>query len=236
MRIVFCDDDPAALAQVRHAVEGYFRDLGGTQPEFAQYDDGDTLLEQERWVDIAFLDVEMPGSSGIETGVKLKQRNPFTKVFIVTAYPDYLDDAMGAQMFRFLTKPFDPQRLRMNLDKAVQQYLQDSRVYPVVTDTGVVMCRAEQIICVVAAQRRVQIHTQDGILLSTDNMDHWKNTLTLPCFYIPHRSYIINMRFVSVIGKDKILLKFGDRQMEAYLTRRRYTHFKDCFLQYLERG
>ena len=205
-------------------------------PEFAEYNRGDDLLEQEKWVDIAFLDVEMPGISGIEAGKILKQRNPFTKVFIVTAYPDYLDAAMGAQFFRFLSKPIDPQRLKSNLDEALRQHHLDSRAYPVVTESGVIMCRAEQIVCVEAAQRKVLVHTVNGLLVSTATMEHWKNTLTLPCFYIPHRSYIVNMRFVSAIGKDKILLKWGDRQLEPYLTRRRYGHFKDCFLQYLERA
>ena len=79
------------------------------------------------------------------------------------------------------------------------------------------------------------IHTLDGVLVSTQTMEHWKNALDLPCFYQSHRSYLVNMRFVSAIGRDKILLKYGDRQMDAYLTRRRYSECKDLFLQYLER-
>lgn len=235
MRIVFCDDNAAALEQIRSQVEVFFRQQGGLQPELAAYARSGELLEQEQRVDIAFLDVEMPEISGIEVGIELKKRNPFVKVFIVTAYPDYLDDAMGAQVFRYLSKPVDADRLRMNLQEAVRQYHLDTRSYPVVTDEGVVVCRAEQIVCVEAVQRRVLIHTLDGVLVSTQTMEHWKNALDLPCFYQSHRSYLVNMRFVSAIGRDKILLKYGDRQMDAYLTRRRYSECKDLFLQYLER-
>ena len=235
MRIVFCDDNAAALEQVLNEVTEYFQEQGGIQPELVSYDQSEVLLAQEKSVDIAFLDVQMPGISGIEVGIELKKRNPFVKVFIVTAYPDYLDEAMGAQVFRYLSKPVDRERLRANLHEAVRQYHLDTRSYPVVTEQGVVVCRAEQIVCVEATQRRVLVHTLDGILVSTDTMEHWKTTLDLPCFYLSHRSYLINLRFVSAIGKDKILLKYGDRQMEAYLTRRRYSQCKDLFLQYLER-
>lgn len=67
-------------------------------------------------------------------------------------------------------------------------------------------------------------------------MDHWKSALILPCFYSSHRSFIINMRYVNNIGKDKILLKYGDREKDAYLTRRKYRDFKEAFLLYLEQG
>ena len=235
MKIVFCDDNTAALEQIRSLVEVFFRQQGGIPPELAAYESGRALLEQEQHVDIAFLDVEMPEISGIEIGIELKKRNPFVKVFIVTAYPDYLDDAMGAQVFRYLSKPVDADRLQLNLQEAVRQYHLDTRSYPVVTEEGVVVCRAEQIVCVEAVPRRVLVHTLDGVLVSIQTMEHWKNTLDLPCFYQSHRSYLVNMRFVSAIGRDNILLKYGDRQMEAYLTRRRYSQCKDLFLQYLER-
>jgi len=58
--------------------------------------------------------------------------------------------------------------------------------------------------------------------------------LTLPCFYVSHRSFIVNMRFVSAIEKDVVILKCGEQQIRAFLTRRRYTHFKDTYLMYLE--
>lgn len=235
MRIVFCDDDPHALAAVRQAVEDYFAQEETVSPEYAQYQDGNALLQQEHTVDIAFLDVEMPGISGIELGRRLKERNPFIKVFIVTAYPDYLDAAMGAQVFRYLSKPLDANRLKANLREAVRQYHLDTRSYPIVTEDGVVMCRAEQLICVEAIQKRVLVHTVDGVLVAKEPMEHWKTILTLPCFYQTHRSFLVNMRFVCAIHKDKVLLRHGETQLEAYLTRRRYSHFKDHFLQYVER-
>lgn len=235
MRIVFCDDEPHALAAVRQTVEEYFVQEETVSPEYAQYQDGNALLQQEHTVDIAFLDVEMPGISGIELGQRLKERNPFIKVFIVTAYPDYLDAAMGAQVFRYLTKPLDANRLKANLREAVRQYHLDTRSYPIVTEDGVVMCRAEQLVCVEAAGKRVLVHTVDGVLVTKEPMEHWKTTLTLPCFYQTHRSFLVNMRFVCVIHKDKVLLRYGETQLEAYLTRRRYAHFKDHFLQYVER-
>jgi len=110
----------------------------------------------------------------------------------------------------------------------------ESREFPIVTNDGVFVRRAEEIICAEAIQRKVLIHTTDGILQSTQTMEHWRQTLTLPCFYITHRSYIVNMRFVSSIGKDRVLLKYRGHEQYAYLTRRKYTSFKATYLMYRE--
>ena len=94
--------------------------------------------------------------------------------------------------------------------------------------------RAEEIICVEATQRKVLVHTIDGALQSTQNMEYWRQTLALPCFYMTHRSYIVNLHFVNSIRKDTILLKYRGREMIAYLTKRRYVAFKDTYLWYME--
>ena len=110
----------------------------------------------------------------------------------------------------------------------------ESREFPIITNEGVFVRRAEEIICVEATQRKVLVHTIDGALQSTQNMEYWRQTLALPCFYMTHRSYIVNLHFVNSIRKDTILLKYRGREMTAYLTRRRYTAFKDTYLWYME--
>jgi len=234
LRILFCDDNCEILNQLQEYVLEFFSELGGTKPECASYSCGEALLAVERYADIAFLDVEMPGISGIQVGAKLKKLNPNIKIFIVTSYPDYLDDAMRFQVFRYLSKPIDKLRLFRNLKDAVYQHSMDSKEYPIVTADGIAVRRAEEIVCVEAVARKVLIHTTDTVFQSTSNMDYWRKTLTLPCFCSTHRSYVINMRYVNMVFKDKILLKYGDMCKEAYLTRRKYTAFKDTYLLYLE--
>lgn len=117
MRIVFCDDDANILQELRESVSDFFRKFEKITPEYALYLTGEELLEKEKdtVIDLAFLDVEMPGISGIHVGPYLKKQNPHAKVFIVTAYPDYLDEAMRFQVFRYLSKPLDKNRLFRNL-------------------------------------------------------------------------------------------------------------------------
>lgn len=233
MRILFCDDDMETLNQLQDYVVEYFAHIGGFVPEYEAYTDGEILLEQEESADIVFLDVEMPKLSGIHVGAELKKRNPACKIFIVTSYPDYLDEAMRFQVFRYLSKPIDKTRLFRNLKDALYQYTMETREYAIPTETGVVVLRADEIVCVEAASRKCFVHTTRGIFTSSETMEFWKRTLTLGCFYATHKSFIINMRYVREIQKDTILLRYDGATKEAYLAKRKFPQFKDAYLFYL---
>lgn len=234
MRILFCDDNPEIVQTLQNYVSEYFERHEISQPEYASYTSGNALIQAEDCADIAFLDVEMPGINGIQVGAMLKEKNPSIKVFVVTAYPDYLDEAMKFQMFRYLSKPIDKERLFRNLKDALYQYNIESCEYPIETEKGVYVMRAEEIVCVEAAQRKVIIHTTAGDFPSTKPITYWQEILTLPCFQRTHRSYIVNMRFVNTIEKDRVLLKSSSSCMYAYLTRRKYTEFKQTYFMYME--
>lgn len=234
MRIVFCDDDPLILQQLQVYVKEFFTGLGGPAPKYAVCRSGDELIRQGGQFDIAFLDVEMPGASGIHAGAKLKEKNPRIKIFIVTAYPDYLDEAMRFQVFRYLSKPIDKTRLFRNLKDAIYAYNIETCEFPIETSTGISVRRSEEIICVETTNRKTIVHTTDGDLVSNKNMEYWRKALSLPCFYSTHRSYIINMRFIYSVGKDSVILKNGEQQMGAFLSRRKFAHFKNTYLVYME--
>ena len=234
MRIIFSDDNVEILDQLQKYVCEFFKGLGGSMPDFAAYSSGDELLAKETYADIAFLDVEMPGRSGIHVGARLKEINPKIKIFIVTSYPDYLDEAMRFQVFRYLSKPIDKNRLFRNLKDAMYQYNMDTKDIPIATMDGIFVLPAERIVCAEAIQRKSDIYTLDGVFQSPNGIDYWRTALSLPCFYSPYRSFIVNMKYVYEIKKDIVLLKYGGQVKEAYLARRRYSEFSSKYLMYLE--
>lgn len=76
--------------------------------------------------------------------------------------------------------------------------------YGLCTEDNMVVVRADEIVCVEVVLRKCFIYTTRGVFKSFEPMEYWKNTLNLACFYIPHKSFIINMRYVSELRKDSI--------------------------------
>lgn len=234
MRILFCDDEPVVLEQLERYVHAYFAACGGAMPETASYRSGDALLRNETRADIVFLDIEMPGKNGINVGAELMRRDPHTKIFVVTAHPDYLDEAMRFHVFRYLSKPIDPKRLFGNLKDAVYQYNMETVQIPLETKDGVVRCATEDIVCFEYTGRLTTVHTVHGEYQSLKSVATWEEELTLPCFYAPYRGFLINMKYVTSFDKTVIRLKYGDKEIKAYLARRKFMDFKNKYLLYME--
>lgn len=213
----------------------FFHEYGLSQPEIAGYTGGEKLLNSQDTGEIAFLDVEMPGLSGIHTGERLKKRNPRMKIFILTSYMDYLDEAMKFHVFRYLSKPIDKKRLFRNMKEALYQIEMETKPVPIETKDGFVVRQAEDILYIEAVQRRTQVVAVDQVYESPLPMRDWQSLLQIGCFYQTHRSFLVNMRYVTSFSKDTVKLTSPIGQnYTAYLTKRNYSSFKSAFLLYLE--
>ena len=238
MRILFCDDNEEFLCSLFQDVSTYFKQIKAKQPDCVFYKSGDELItalkSKNETADIAFLDVEMPGQSGIIAGEYLKKQNPRVKILIVTSFPDYLDDAMRFHVFRYLSKPVDRNRLYRNLKDAIYQYNMDTKPVPIETEDGIIVLPADEIVCIELVGRKTLVYTRNAILNSPQNMSYWLQNLNLPCFYPSYRDFIINMKYVSSFKKDTITLTYHNQTKSAYLAKRKYSDFKKTFLLYLE--
>lgn len=111
MRIIICDDDIELTQELKKILVSFFQKNSLKLPEISIYNNGQDLLNDTGDKDIVFLDIEMPGMNGIYIGNELKQKNKNTIIFVVTSYSQYLDEAMRFNVFRYLSKPLDKQRI-----------------------------------------------------------------------------------------------------------------------------
>lgn len=232
MRILICDDDALMLEQLKTYIKDYFANIRAQCPEIACFSDGESLLADDGDKDILFLDIEMPGINGIYAGNELKRKNEHIIIFVVTSYAEYLDDAMRFHVFRYLSKPLDRQRFYRNMKDAVDLYHTLTVKVPIETRQGVHTLPASSVITVEAVGHKVLIHTTMRDFEAVRNMQYYLNVLPKNCFFQTHRSFIVN--FEHVTDFDHSLIHMADGQFQAYLTKRKYTAFKEAYLLYLE--
>lgn len=235
MRIVFCDDDVTVMDKLEKYLRAYFSENKLKQPEYEAYINGEELLNSDKRIDIAFLDVEMPGIDGITVGARLKARFPYVKIIILTSFSDYLDEAMKFHVFRYLSKPLEKSRLYRNMKEALYQISVDTKPVLIETADESVTRFADEVIMVEANKHKVKVFTVDKIYDSVQPMKHWETLLEIGSFYHTHRSYIVNMKFVRSF--DATTLKMGSPSGEnhrAYMARRKYPGFKSAYVRFLE--
>jgi DNA-binding LytR/AlgR family response regulator len=94
-------------------------------------EDGATALEAiaNRKPDVAFLDIRMPGLTGLEVAAAAAEASPATQVVFVTAYNQYAIDAFERGAVDYLLKPIAPDRLAATV-KRVKARLASGDVDP----------------------------------------------------------------------------------------------------------
>lgn len=232
MRILICDDDQNITQQLHRYIIEFFENCQLKLPEIMILDQGEDLLATAMANDIVFLDVELPNKNGICVGRELKKNYQNMIIFIITSYVEYLDDAMRFQVFRYLLKPLDKQRLFRNMKDALVLYNSTNITVSIETKEGVYIVNVSDIIFVEVQGRTITVYTPDRNYIVVNNMAYWRQTLNMPCFFHSHRSFIVNMKYVSKF--DHSLIYLYDNKYTAYLTKRKYSQFKDAYFLYLE--
>lgn len=232
MQLIICDDDKLFIQKLKSHLQLFFRQHHLTLPEIITFTSGEELLSYTGRIDILFLDIEMPGMNGIYIGNSLKKRNENIIIFVVTSYSEYLDEAMRFHVFRYLSKPLEKQRLFRNLKDALTLYHSISKSIALETKDEIQTLPMNDIIFIEAQKRKIIVHTIKKDYESIHSMQYWLETLPESCFIQSHRSFIVNLKHVSNFTHDLIYL--GEGQFTAYLTKRKYTEFKNAYLLYLE--
>ncbi|MCR5586059.1 MAG: response regulator [Lachnospiraceae bacterium] len=86
--------------------------------EIKMAENGNQAIEIFKNSDImlVFLDIEMPGISGLETAKKLKEIQPDVNIIMTTAYSQYAVEAYKLHVGGYLLKPVDEDDIREELD------------------------------------------------------------------------------------------------------------------------
>lgn len=104
LKLAICDDDPKIVMQIRNIADQYFKDTQITSA-VEIYQDGSQVLNKASGSDIFFLDIEMPGMSGIQVAQELRANNKRAKIIFVTGDEEYQSAAFQLHAFSYLIKP-----------------------------------------------------------------------------------------------------------------------------------
>jgi two-component system, NtrC family, response regulator len=115
--IILIDDDPS----LRRVIEYSLAESGYSVLPAASGEEGLALF-QKGPCDAVITDITMPGMSGLEVLVKVRQADSNVPVIVITAYGtiESAVSAMKQGAFDYITKPFNRDELRMTLERALK--------------------------------------------------------------------------------------------------------------------
>ena len=113
MKILLVDDEKLQLLRLEEAVKKVL-----PEAEVFPYSNPVKAFEEnkEKQIDIAFLDIEMPGLNGVSLAKKLKSVNPKINIIFVTAYDNYAREAMKIHASGYVSKPVSPAKVKEEVE------------------------------------------------------------------------------------------------------------------------
>ncbi len=165
-----------------------------------------------RPVDVAFLDIELPGQSGLEAvGAATEGRQPL--VVFITAFEQYAVRAFEANAFDYLLKPYREERLRNTLarlrghlalmsQKVVATSKDggwDAERLPIKSNGRIILLKTEDIDWIEAEHNYVRLHTKGLTHLIRETMSALEAKLSAKQFRRIHRSTIVNVERIREI-------------------------------------
>ena len=114
MKILLVDDEQLQLVRLQEEVKKALPNVTETLSFISPLE---ALKEcKDKKIDIAFLDIEMPGINGIQLAKELKKINPLVNIIFVTAYNDYALDAYRLHASGYLSKPVKASQIKEEVE------------------------------------------------------------------------------------------------------------------------
>ncbi len=229
MRIAVCDDEPAQAQLLARRAQQWARErkIAAT---VTQYHSAAALLFTEggEAPDVLLLDIQMPGTSGMELARHIRQRDERVAIIFVTSYADYMAEGYDVAALHYLMKPVSQEKLGAVLDRAARAATPESQLL-IECPEGAVRVAAGDILCVEAFAHSCRVTTTQGALDARQSMGELLRLLEGRGFAQPHRSYLVGLRHVRHVGRDALLLDGG---LSVPMSRRRFDAVQRAFLAY----
>ncbi|MFD1603898.1 LytR/AlgR family response regulator transcription factor [Flavobacterium artemisiae] len=218
MKCVIIDDEPLAV----ELLEDFVKKVDSLElvNTFNNAIDAVSFINQNN-IDLIFLDIQMPHFSGIDF-LNTIEKKPL--VIFTTAYSDYAVEGFNLGAVDYLVKPIPFHRFLKAVVRAQQAFNPSGSVNQIPAETApapeidqdFMFVRAEyenvklnfaDILFIEGLKDYVKIYTTDNkFTLTLISLIKLENLLSSKGFSRIHRSYIINIKHVKSIQKNKVLI------------------------------
>jgi two-component system LytT family response regulator len=180
------------------------------------------FLESET-PDLVFLDMEMPGASGLDLRDDLP---PGTRTIFVTAFADYALEAFDFGARGYLLKPVDPSRLALVLERlGAEPSGAVGGLAETVAEGGKISCiPLERILWIEACQNYTLVRQVDldASVLVSRTLSEWVRLLPAQSFERLSRSLIVRLPPIQTVrwqSRDQTLVDFQGSKHQLSLGR-----------------
>ncbi|PKK39316.1 DNA-binding heavy metal response regulator [Clostridiaceae bacterium JG1575] len=213
LHIAILEDEPTALRLLQAALKESSAELGlfvqlhpfsGAAPFWLAY--------EELPLDAVFLDIMMPGESGLEVARTLREKeDPARELELVflTGTKEYALDGYAVNALGYLVKPFAKDRLKDLLAHIAKKRSTQEPLVVLPTPEGLVRLSPASILYAKARGHQLEVVTHRETITLRMPLRTLEALLPKDSFCLCHRSFLINIRRMERLKRNTVVLEGG---------------------------
>lgn len=229
MKIAICDDERTILEEIRAMVNEFFlaNHMNCTVDLFPT---GESFVAVNDDYDLVFLDYQLTDGNGIDFAKRIREKN--SKIFIIfsTSFQEHVFESFTLDTFRYLVKPISKDSVFDALNAFVRIYQTERKIVIHELDKTCYV-DADEVVYIEAEGRYTLVRTTKGHTRSFQSISKYEAEINNPRFYRTHRSYIVNMKYISAVEKKIVTLTNGEK---IKISPNNYDEFLRCYMSYLK--
>lgn len=213
MKIVICDDQAVFLEKLKSII---LDEISEITPPILLFDFSNPIdllhyYQENKDIDLVFLDILMEPMNGYQTASILKKSDPKIKIVFLTSIIDYAIKGYEIGIEKYIMKPFNVLKFKKILTELIQEIQHEKeQCITVKNDEGFFRIFIQDIKYIETYGRNTMIHTCENDVISYKTLKDHSSYLG-DNFYRCHSSYIINFQYVKSIINSDIELITGER-------------------------
>lgn len=231
MKVVLCEDETAQQQWMESALSEW-QNKTGIKLELKIYSSGEELFfKKEEWADAdtIILDIELKEMNGMEIARAIRKIDDNISLFFTTGYEKYVFEGYEVGAISYIMKPIDKAKLFDALEKAKTKCEETDRCIMLEQNDETTRIYLRDIMYVESNGHYCVIHTKNDIISVREKISSLFSQLESKQFFMCHRSYIVNMAYVSRITKKDIVLDNGSM---IPIARGKWEDVNRAFLEY----
>ncbi len=223
--IAICDDDNSQI----NALKKMLTEWNG-HIVINEYNSAEEFLFNYPDVpcDMLLLDIEMGDMNGMELAKKLRAGGDMLPIIFITGFSEYIGDGYDVEALHYLLKPVDKKKLFRVLDRYNRSHKTKTRIILPYRD-GSVITSSNNVIYLEAFGKKTQVTLKSGEKITCAIGLSAVSEKLGQGFVFCHRSYIVNLGFISSISGNEITMDNGEK---IPISRRRYDSINRAFIDF----
>ena len=212
LAIGVCDDLAEERARLSRMIQAYARKRG-LAIRVHPFSGGRELLEACRAscpFQILFLDIYMPGLSGMETARRLRDAGVESSIIFATTSVDHGVEGFAVHASDYLVKPFRDADVEQALDWCLENLPESLRSLAVYADGETYELPISSICYIEVLGHQSHIHLAKGReVITRQGLDKLESAIDSQDFLRCHRSFLVNMNHVQGLDQNNFRLSSG---------------------------